>query len=94
MQPWQIKALKLEASGLNQLVGFIHEHALWFLIAALGLLLAWVLNGALRRKGEKSTHHVRPAVIIRLPKSSSSPPDQFPSYRETSWGDCDDHDLD
>ena len=27
MQPWQIKALELEASGLKHLDGFIHEHA-------------------------------------------------------------------
>jgi hypothetical protein len=30
MQPWQIKALELEASGLKHLDGFIHEHALGF----------------------------------------------------------------
>jgi hypothetical protein len=29
MQPWQIKALKLEMSALNHLDGFIHEHALY-----------------------------------------------------------------
>ena len=55
MQPWQIKALELEASGLKHLDGFIHEHALYFLIGAIYLLLAllaWVLSGALRRKEE------------------------------------------
>jgi hypothetical protein len=58
MQPWQIKALELEASGLKHLDGFVHEHALYFLIGAIYLLLAllaWVLSGALRRKGGKST---------------------------------------
>ena len=40
MQPWQIKALELEASGLKHLDGFIHEHALGFLIGAIYLLLA------------------------------------------------------
>ena len=58
MQPWQIKALELEVSALNRLDGFIHEHALYFLIGAIYLLLAllaWVLSGALRRKGGKST---------------------------------------
>ena len=63
MQPWQIKALELEASALKHLDGFIHEHALYFLIGAIYLLLAllvWVLCGALRRKGGKSTPHVRP----------------------------------
>ena len=69
MQPWQIKALELEASGLKHLDGFIHEHALYFLIGAIYLLLAllaWVLSGALRRKGGKSTHHIRPAIFIDL----------------------------
>ena len=42
MQPWQIKALELEASGLKHLDGFIHEHALYFLIGAIYLLLALV----------------------------------------------------
>jgi hypothetical protein len=48
MQPWQIKALELEASGLKRLDGFIHEHALGFFIVAIYLLLAllaWVLSG-------------------------------------------------
>ena len=75
MQPWQIKALKLEMSALNHLDGFIHEHALWFLIGAIYLLLAllaWVLNGGLRCKGGKSMSCVRPAIIIRLPGSPPS----------------------
>jgi hypothetical protein len=97
MQPWQIKALELESSALKRLDGFVHEHALIFLVGAIYLLLAllaWVLSGALRRKGGKFTHHVRPAVIIRLPGSPSPPPDLFPPFRETSRGDCADHDLD
>jgi hypothetical protein len=97
MQPWQIKALELEASGFKHLDGFIREHALFFLVGTIYLLLAllaWVLSGALRRKGGKSTHLVRPAIIIHLPKSPPPPPDPFPPYRETSWGDCADHDLD
>ena len=97
MQPWQIKALELEASGLKHLDVFIHEHALCFFIGAIYVLLAllaWVLSGALRQKGGKSTHHVRPAIIIRLPKSPPPPPDTFdpfPPYREPSHCDCDDH---
>ena len=70
MQPWQMKALELEASGLKHLDGFIHEHALCFFIGAIYLLLAllaWVLSGALRRKGGKSTPDVRPAIFIHLP---------------------------
>ena len=97
MQPWQIKALELESSGLKHLDGFIHEHALYFLVGAIYLLLAllaWVLSGALRRKVGKSTHHVRPAIIIRLPGLPPLPPDPFPPFRETSRGDCADHDLD
>ncbi len=86
MQPWQIKALELESSALKSLDGFVHEHALYFLVGAIYLLLAllaWVLSGALRRKGGKSTHHVRPAIIIRLPGSPPPPPDPFPPFRET-----------
>jgi hypothetical protein len=100
MQPWQIKGLELEASGLKQLDGFIHDHELYFLIAVIYLLLAllaWVLSGALRRKGGKSTHHVRPAIFIDLTGRPPTPPDTFdlfPPYREPSWGDCADHGLD
>ncbi|MGD0088257.1 MAG: hypothetical protein ABSC24_14165 [Verrucomicrobiota bacterium] len=53
MQPWQIKALELEASVLKHLDGFIHEHALYFFIGAIYLLLAllaWIFSGGLRRK--------------------------------------------
>ena len=80
MQPWQIKALELEASGLKHLDGFIHEHALDFFIGAIGLLLAllaWVLSGALRREGGNSVAHVRPVVFIPLPGSPPPPPDTF-----------------
>jgi len=88
MQPWQIKALELEASGLKHLDGFVHEHALFFLIGAIYLLLAllaWVLNGGLRCKGGKSAPHVRPAIFVHLP---GRPPqlteafDPFPPLRE------------
>ena len=83
MQPWQIKALELEASGLKHLGGFIHEHALYFLIGAIYLLLAllaWVLNGGLRCKGGKSTPHVRPALFIHLPGPPPPPPDTFDPF--------------
>jgi hypothetical protein len=56
MQPWQIKALELEGSLLKSLDGFVHEHALYFLVGVIYLLLAllaWVLSGGLRRKGGK-----------------------------------------
>ena len=83
MQPWQIKALELEASGLKHLDGFIHEHALYFYIGAIYLLLAlfaWVLSGALRRKGGKSASHVRPVLFIHLPGPPPSPPDTFDPF--------------
>jgi hypothetical protein len=101
MQPWQIKALELEGSALKHLDGFVHEHALYFLIGAIYLLLAllaWVLSGGLRRKGEKSTHHIRPAIIIQLP--GASPPqaetfDPFPPLRDPPdcHCDCDERDF-
>ena len=78
MQSWQIRALELEASGLKHLDEFIHEHALGFFIGAIGLLLAllaWVLSGALRRKG--GNFHVRPVVFIPLPGPPPSSPDTF-----------------
>ncbi|MGO8741876.1 MAG: hypothetical protein ACLQUR_05690 [Limisphaerales bacterium] len=101
MQPWQIKALELEASALNHLDGFIHEHALGFYIGAIYLLLvllAWVLNGALRRKGGKPMSHVWPAIVIRLPGTPPPPPeppfDPFPPLREPDYYDHDDYPLD
>ena len=100
MQPWQIKALELEASGLKHLDGFIHEHALYFLIGAIYLLLAllaWVLSGALRQKGGQPMCHVRPAIIIHLsgPPPPPEPPfDPFPPLREPDYYDHDDYPLD
>ena len=96
MQPWQIKALELEASGLKHLDVFIHEHALYFFIGAIYLLLAllaWVFRGGLQRKGGKSAHHVQPAVFIDLTGRPSTPLDAFdpfPPFRESSHCDCDD----
>jgi hypothetical protein len=95
MQAWQIKALELEASGLKHLDGFIREHALYCLIGAIYLLLAllvWVLSGALRRNGGKSTHHVRPVIFIDLTGPPPTPLDTFnpfPLYRESSHCNCD-----
>ncbi len=62
MQIWQIKALELEASVLKHLVGFIHEYALYFLMGAVYLLLAflvWVLCGGNVAEG-RTTHRLRP----------------------------------
>jgi hypothetical protein len=83
MQPWQIQALELESSGLKHLDGFVHEHALGFFIGAIYLLLAllaWVLSGALRRKGGKPKHHIRPALLIRLPGTPPQPTEQFDPF--------------
>ncbi|MGB7747085.1 MAG: hypothetical protein WBN75_07345 [Verrucomicrobiia bacterium] len=97
MQPWQIKALELEVSALNRLDGFIHEHALYFLIGAIYLLLAllaWVLSGGLRRKGGKLMSWVRPAIVIHLPGPPPPPPDTFdpfPPLHEPPHGDHDDY---
>lgn len=102
MQPWQIKALELEASALKHLDGFIHEHALYFLIGAIYLLLAlliWVLCGGLRPKGGRPMSYVRPAIIISLP--GTPPPaaetfDPFPPLRDPldCHCDCDDSNRD
>jgi len=83
MQSWQIKTLELEVSALNRLDGFIHEHALYFLMGAIYLLLAllvWVLCGALRRKGGQSMNHVRPVIFIDLPGPPPAPPDTFDPF--------------
>jgi hypothetical protein len=93
MQSWQIKALELEVSALNHLDGFIHEHALYFLIGAIYLLLAllaWVLSGGLRRKGGKLMSCVRPAIVIHLSGPPPTPPDTFdpfPPPHHSAYGD-------
>jgi hypothetical protein len=97
MQPWQIKALELEASGLKHLDGFVHDHALYFLIGAIYLLLAllvWVLCGALRRKGGKPMSHVRPAIFIQLPGTPPPPPFAPPLWEPPDYYDHDDYPLD
>ena len=95
MQPWQIKALELEASGLKHLDGFVHDHALYFFIGAIYLLLAllvWVLCGGLRAKRGKPTSHVRPAIFIQLPGTPppSSEFDPFPPPHHSAHCDYDD----
>ena len=97
MQSWQIKALELEVSVLKHLDGFVREHALYFLIGAIYLLLAllvWVLSGGLRRRGGKSVTHVRPGLCIHL--LGPTPPaqdtlDPFPApYHSTRCNRDDD----
>jgi hypothetical protein len=95
MQSWQINALELETSALKSLDGVMHEHALYFLIGAIYLLLAllaWVLSGALRRKGGESMDHVRPAIIIHLLGPPTTPSDKFepfPPLRDPPGYECD-----
>jgi hypothetical protein len=97
MSAWQIKALELEVSALNRLDGFVHEQALYFLIGAIYLLLAllaWVLSGALRRKGGKSMSHIRPVIFIDLPgpPPPSSEFNPFPPSHHSAHCDGDDDD--
>lgn len=92
MQTWHIKALELEASMLKSIDGFIHEHALWFLIGIIYLLLAilvWVFSGGLRRKGGKHTSHVRPAILIHLPGPAAPPPVMFNPFPPPAGDDYD-----
>jgi hypothetical protein len=98
MQAWQIKAIELEVSGLKQLDGFIHEHALGFFIGAIYLLLtllACVLSGALRQKGGKSAPHIRPVVFIHLqrpPPPDTHTFDPFPPPHHSAHCDHNDYD--
>ena len=102
MQTWQIKALELEASVLKHFDGFIHEHALYVLIGTIYLLLAllaWVLSGALRRKGgnfpfPSCCDFHSPAGT--LPPAPGEQFDPFPALRDPPdyHYDCDDFDWD
>ena len=95
MQSWQIKVLKLEESVLDDLNGFVHEHALYFLLGVIGLLailLAWVLSGGLRRRFPQQAGRVQPVIVIESlapPPPAAEPFDPFPSIREC---DCERHD--
>ena len=100
MQAWQIKTLKLEVSALDNLNGFVRDHALCFLIAIIGLLvvlLAWVLGGGLRRRFKQLPGTVHPAIFIRLP--GPPPPEKevfnpFPPPHYTAQWDHGDGDWD
>ena len=96
MQTWQIKALELEASALKYVDGFVHEHALWFLMGIIYLLLAllvWVLSGGLRRKllRGKPMPHVAPVIVVHLPigRPTQTPElfNPFPPLGEPPDGD-------
>ena len=94
MQLWQIKALKLEVSALDDLNEFVRENALDFLVAIICLLvvlLAWVLSGGLRRRFKQQSGCVQPVIIIQSPAPPSPVPepfDPFPPFhywRERDW---------
>jgi len=96
MQTWQIKALELEASALKCVDGFVHEHALWFLMGIIYLLLAllvWVLRGGRRPKmfRRKPMPHVAPAIVVYLPigRPTQTPElfNPFPPLGEPPDGD-------
>jgi hypothetical protein len=80
MQPWQIKALKMEVSLLVDLNQFAHEHALCFLIGIICLLvvlLAWVLSGGLRRRFPQPPGRVLPVIVINPPAPPPHDPDDW-----------------
>ena len=93
MQPWQIKALELETSMLKHLDGFIDEHALCFLIAAIYLLLAlvvWVLADGLRRRLKEPAWGATPVIIIESSAPQPSERDRFDTFSPLrDWWECD-----
>jgi hypothetical protein len=87
MPTWEMKALEWEVSALKHLDGFMDEHALFFFVGAIYLLLAllvWVLSGGLRRKlwKGKPIPHLRPVIVVLIPVGQPPPPlepfDPFP----------------
>ena len=100
MQAWQTKTLKLEVAALDNLNGFIRDHALYFLIAIVGLLvvlLAWVLDGGLRRRFKQLPGTVHQSIVIRLP--GPPPPEKdgfnpFPPPHYTAHCDLNDDNWD
>ena len=95
MQSWQIKALKLEVSALDDLNGFVRDHALYFLIGIIWLLviaLAWVLGGGLRRRFPQQAGSVRPVIVINPQAPPPPEPDDwnpFPPPHYWRERDCD-----
>jgi len=92
MQSWQIKALKLEVSALDDLNRFVRENALYFLVAIICLLvvlLAWVLSGGLRQRFKQLPGTVHPVIVIQSPAPPPPEPEPFPPYWEPSHCDCD-----
>ena len=89
MQTWQIKVLKLEESVLDDLNGFVHEHALYCLLGLMGLLavlLAWVLAGGLRRRFPQQAGRVPPVIIVQSPTPPPPEPVGIHFRRHTITG--------
>lgn len=102
MQPWQIKALHLEASALKSLDGIIADYGPYIFLGVAILLMTfgiWVLSGGMRRKLLKgrSLPYARSVIFIRLPGPPPPPPDTFelfpPPHHYRHW-DCDDEHCD
>ena len=94
MQPRHIKALKLEVSALDDLNGFVRDHAIYFLVAIIWLmvvLLAWVLGGGLRRKFPQQAGSVRPVIVIQSPAPPPLERDDWNPFPPPHyyWRDCD-----
>ena len=80
MQDWQIKALKWEVSALDDLNGFVRDHALYFLVAIIWLMMvlfAWVLGGGLRRRFPQQAGSVRPVIVINPQAPPPPEPDDW-----------------
>jgi hypothetical protein len=96
MATWETKALEWEMSGLKHLDGFMDEHALFFLVGAIYLLLAllvWVLSGGLRRKLWKGEPipHVQPIIIVEIPVGQPPPQETFDPFPPPHHPVYDDH---
>ena len=94
MQSWQIKVLKLEESVLDDLNGFVHEHALYCLLGLMGLLavlLVWVLAGGLRRRFPQRAGRVPPVIVIKSPAPPSPPAEDWNPFPPPHyyWRECD-----
>ena len=96
MPTWEIKGLELEESVLKFLDGMFADHGVYvFMGLALLLiaLLAWVLNGGLRRKSlrDEPLPHATPVIGVHIPIGRpASPPEPFDPFPPSqNPPDCD-----
>ncbi len=76
MQPWQIKALELEALVLKFLDGVIADDGVYFYLAFVWLsliVIVWVFSGGLRRKLPNQPHVSTSIGIIIQPHTPPPP---------------------